>query len=349
MRHNLNFANTRRWHPKNLDELGAITEQNLHYEQLISDMSNFMMSPEGILEGEGVSLRFTETGFLRLCKFLKIPNPFANFITWDLLRDNINRIAGEIIEKEAAFYFYENDKGDSVCVNVSTPNKVPLSHTLFVEGFKGLDLDIERITLEDNFLDLYISNPENGHIDPIEVRKGDKIKSGVRVRNSTSCFSITDARNMYWRLVCSNGMIMPVAGGHQLKLKIKPTQEAIPKIEAFMLSLNAMISELTQFPDFEDMTHTRLLTPDFAKYWKAVKRVTEDPEVTDDFIFAIDTDARKNWISQAKLVSKEEAEPEETRVNIYDVINNITEYAQRLDPIKTAKLEEIAGRIISKN
>lgn len=347
MTHHLNFIPQRVWQPKGVNELISISQEHLEYEAHSSDLSAFQMTQQGTFEGDGLSFRFTEQGFLALCKYLKIPNPFANFITWDLLRDNINRISRNIIDKDATFYFYEDETNQLVCVNVASPKKLAISHVPFLEMLADQYFDIKRIQLDDNTMDIYLANPEDSHIKPIEVKEGDNVLAGLRLRNSTTSYHITEARQMYWRLVCANGLIMPVAEG-QVKCRLKRGNDPIPKVQAFMTELQMMGSEMTANPNFRELTDRRLDSIEFSKYWKQIKRITGDAEYVDDFIFAIDEDTRKSYIAEAKVAKKDdEVEAQITPVNVYQLMNNITDKAKDHSFEVTAKMEEAAGKMIT--
>jgi hypothetical protein len=348
MYNNLNFAPPHEMRPTSLEELRELAETKFAFTSEAVDLSSAQVNDEGIITVLGEDFPMTKPAFRQLCtRRLKIPDPFAKFIPWELLSYNIHDIMPRMGEMNVV-----HREDDNAIIGFAPMNYVPVDHTAMLDKIQSHSAFEETFKMSISDESMAIDFPW-GLFDEkelsIEPIKGDVIKSGMRLMHSPAGFTQTALRYMLWRLVCGNGMVMP-STIDSIKMRLKPGRDIEKGIDTFLqkaekqgphlgsMALPARIIELDN-PMNADT---------FSKYWKGIKKVVDnDADFTDVQVFECTDEDRKDWMSNSKAYSRGRAEKlETTTVNGWAMVNNLTHLAKEFDQRTRHAMENFAGKIL---
>ena len=348
MYNHLNFCDVRQTKTTDYNELVDLAQGDYAYNSSFVDLSGTEITNDGTFIYNGHEQRMTQPAFIKLCRQLRIPDPFAKFIPWDLLKHNIDTLSQA--SPKGAQVFTRTVDGSQEIVNVASDVFVPVPHQVFINHIREQSPEIKRGVISDVNMEIDVTNPtfnEEGGFGPIEVEVGDIIESGLNFNNSTSGHNFTSAKMFLWRLVCTNGMTMPVKSGYA-KLRSKPGRDIMVSVNNFLTQVRRLSLDSA---DLERQLRAlnRPLNPlEFTKYFKGLDKVIRDKEFLDDEVFEISSDDRSLVLSQERAFKKGSlTELEDTRVNGYRMVNNLTNKAKEFEQMTRQKMEAYGGKILA--
>lgn len=322
----------------------AVKNQFTYSNEMV-DLGEIRISEVGTLLWRGHEARLTKPAFVKFCKRLRIPDPFAKFIPWDLLRHNINLLAGVVPD---AVQIFQRDDGS--IVNTATGTFVPCDHITFLEAIKKSSPTIKRATLTDINMEIDIISPifgEGKQFVNIEPKKGDIIETGINFNNSTCGHNFTMALLFLLRLVCTNGMTLPTRLGFA-KMRTKQGRDLKISVDNFISHVENMgINALALRQEFKDLDRS-LISSEFSKCYKGLDKIIRDKEYQDAEIFEIDSSDRQLFMANARSFKKDpETEIIPISVNGFKVLNNITLKAKEFEQVVRRKMEAYAGKMLT--
>lgn len=345
MYNHLTFASVREHRSTDLQELVGLAKEKFHYDSQIVDISSLTITDKGTLLFQGQERIMLRPAFIQLCKRLKIPDPFAKHIPWGLLKHNITTLSMAYDIQVRVF-----TRDDDTIVNVANGSFIPLGHSAFIESMQDKLPNITRGVISDITLELDSVEPifgEKGKYPDIKPRKGDVIKTGLRFKNSMTGFNFTSAALLLWRLICLNGMTLPVKLGFA-KMRTKPDRELSVSLNHFLSQVDNLGLQANSVEKALKGLNRPLNSLEFARYWKGLDKIVRDRDYLDTEIFVVDTEERQEFLSDGRMAKKfPDRTPMDTGVNGYELVNNVTDRAKTFDQTIRLRLEEFAGKIVS--
>lgn len=347
---NLHFASVNTLSSTDNKELMDGIQTKFQYNSDTVDFSQLNITDDGTLfwkgsNGNNNEGQLTLAAFKALCRRLHIPDPFAKQINWDLLKHNITELSA-MSDKQIQIF---TRKDDGAVVNVAHDMFIPLKHELFLNHIQKNSPNIKRALLSDNLLELDITQPRFGDMDyrDLEIEKGDIIESGVTLNNSTTGHLLTNAKLFLLRLVCTNGMTMPSKEGH-VKLRNKFGRNIESGLDNFLLKLSEMTVDTNRLEQQLKDLKRPLNVLEYSKYYKGIQGIIKDEDYVDTSIFKIDRDQRLIYLAQDRAYKKGVlTKLENTNLNGYSVLNNLTDKAKGFDQDTRLKLEAYSGQMIT--
>ncbi len=343
----LQFADVNKHSTTNYDELIDYSKGEFTYAREYVDFSHFGVTDEGILTYDGKEKQMIKHAFVRLCRQLKIPDPFAKHIPWELLKYNIHELCSNSEEQAQVFI----RQSDGVIVNVARDDFVPVEHEVFINSIREHSPQVKRGSISDINMQIDITNPifneEAGFDKPLEIAKGDAIEAGLSFLNSTTGHNFAQAKIFLWRLVCTNGMTMPTKIGFA-KLRSRVGRKIDVSVARFLTHVRDMVVDTKEIEQGLRSLNRPLNVMEFSKYWKGLSKVVRDDELLDDDIFQVKEEDRKLFMAQERALKKgslEKADP--TKVNGYRMVNNLTDKAKEFEQSIQNKLEAFGGKIVA--
>ena len=346
MYNHLEFKDVNSHNSTNYDELIQLANDNYSYNNNCLDLSLLNITDSGTLLTGTNELQMTQPAFVSLCRRLHIPDPFAKYIPWDLLKHNIESLATSSDQQVQLF----TRPSDGVVVNVASDNFVPVNHQVFINNIREHSPNVKRGVISDINMQIDVTNPSfNEDIDfgEMEIEKGDIIESGLNFNNSTAGHNYTNAKIFLWRLVCTNGMTMPTRVGF-VKLRSKVGRKIDVAVTRFLKNVQQLSVDATNTERQFKSLNRPFNVVEFSKYWKGVEKIVRDPEAVDDDIFKVDTEERRIYMAQDRAYKKgtlDKIEP--TKVNGYKMVNNLTDRAKEFEQTIQAKMEAFGGKIVA--
>lgn len=347
---NLHFASVNTLGSTDYKELMDGIKTNFQYNSDTIDFSQLNITDDGTLFWKGSNGnknegQLTLAAFKALCRRLHIPDPFAKQINWDLLKHNITELSA-MSDKQIQVF---TRKTDGAVVNVAHDMFIPLKHELFLNHIEKNSPNIKRALLSDNLLELDITQPRFGDMDyrDLEIEQGDIIESGITLNNSTTGHLLTNAKLFLLRLVCTNGMTMPSSEGF-VKLRNKFGRNIESGLDNFLLKLSEMTVDTNKLEaQLKDLKRP-LNVLEYAKYYKGIQGIIKDEDYVDTSIFKMDRDQRLIYMAQDRAYKKGVlTKLENTNLNGYSVLNNLTDRAKSFDQDTRLKLEAYSGQMIT--
>lgn len=346
---NLQFASVNTLRSNDYKELMDGIKTEFQYNSDTIDFSQVNISDDGTLswrneKGQNKAASMTLPAFKALCRRLHIPDPFAKQINWDLLKHNITELSS-MSDRQIQIF---TRKTDGVVVNIAHDMFIPLNHELFLNHIQKNSPNIKRALLSDNLLELDITQPRFGDMNykDLEIEKGDIIESGITLNNSTTGHVLTNAKLFLLRLVCTNGMTMPSKEGF-VKLRNKFGRNIEAGLDNFLLKLSEMTVDTNRLENQIKSLHRPLNVVEYARYFKGIQGIINDEDYVDTSIFKTDRDQRLIYLAQDRAYKKGVlTKLENTALNGYSVLNNLTHKAKSFDQDTRLKLESYAGSMI---
>lgn len=322
------------------------------------------LTDAGLINYKGENVQITRGGFSSLCKILSIPNAFAHKIPFDLLQENINHLKGDF---ETPIKVVTRPS-DGAIVNVCREKFCPIFSDSFLTYFDFPFLSDGRKTMVSTYgIQLSFAFPFEANVTPTV---GDTISFGREVVLSDGGFSEPTTKLVAYRLVCSNGAVMPVVfGSYTLKRGNLTEKDAVELFYAKVDCLNYQANQFTRA--FDIMWRESVFDEDLVNTVSSVQRIVNNP-VLGDFTGAgedPDPDTLKSYTIDMfgivgyddvrKDVAKRKAfiknhpfaeEPPKKRVDMtyYDLYNNVTALPHRFrtDYRRVQKIEQLGGNLI---
>lgn len=339
----LKFAQPRSVTTVDFEKLATLGRKQFTYESQQVESSILSITDSGQLMVGGQSKQMLQTAFVSLCKQLKIPDPFAKYIPWDLLEHNINQLS-----KSSGKPMQLLIREDGVVANVVWKDFVPIPHEEFLALFKVGMPEITRGIISDTGLQIDVVDPLFGdnRFKDIKVKVGDIVKTGLSFHNSTAGYHFTKAMLFLWKLSCSNGMLMPTKLGFA-KLRAKPGRDISVSLANFLNQVSSMMVDSKLIGQRLRELNRPLISSEFSRSWKGLMKIVRDDGFLEEQIFEVSEEQRKLWLAEDRAHKKDPEIPlTKTTVNGYTMLNSITHRAKKFDQTTRKKLEVYSGKII---
>jgi len=236
-----------------------------------------------------------------------------------------------------------------VIVNIATDSFIPVPHEVLLEALKDGTPQIKRGNISDVGLEWDTVHPtfrEDNPYGDVSPREGDIVESGLTFSNSVIGYSFTTGKLFLWRLICTNGMTLPTRIGYA-KLRIKEGREVSVSLNNFINQIQKMSLDLELIDSSLRDLDRSLIIDEFSRYWKGLRKIVRDDEYLDQEIFQVEQEERQLYLAQDRVAKKDpEMELEETPVNGYDLMNNVTLKAKEFDQSTRRKMEAYGGKIL---
>ena len=282
----LEFAQPRLHEATSFKELSEVSADRFLYQSQMVETKDISISDNGLLIVEGAETPLLQTAFVDLCKRLRIPDPFASNIPWDLLQLNINTLA---IAREKGVQLFLRD--DGVIANVATETFIPIPHDKFLDSLQEGAPEITRGFISDTGLQIDIVSPKYNSKEmfkDLTVKKGDVVRSGLSFMNSTSGYHFTKAMLFLWRLICTNGMVLPTKIG-SAKMRTKPTRDVDISVNNFLHQVaQLMMNSKSVENRLKDMNR-HIDSEEFSRYWKGLSKIHRDDTFLEEEVFEVYT------------------------------------------------------------
>ncbi len=342
----ISFPNERELAFRSKEELASLANAYQYTTNKV-DIRDIVVNDNGTVTWPGhEQVPITEHGFRHFCKLLRIPDPFAKHIPWDLLQHNIRELT-HVTSKEASVHFYEDD-GQPVIANIARGDFTPVPHTTFLEVFADRDLDFVRGIISDHSLSIETTSELEGFGD-IQVQVGDITKTGIKFYNSVTGFIQSRALLFLYRLVCTNGCTLPMRQG-VAKLRMKAGRNLDVVLGKFIRDVEQLLTNQEKIKECFAALQAPLAHEQFVQYWKGLNKIVVDPEYVDEQLMGVSEDIRKLVFAEVKAVKAEDITPDEFSTVLplgYTIYNNVTSEAQTFRQLEREKLESYAGKILA--
>jgi hypothetical protein len=310
-------------------------------------------------------VKFNEDGMKSLFRLLNIPPYIIDNLTKDGLASKVlNDLITEtrIRDKLKNYQFVLNEKTMTVSGLVSK-TYVPYSNHLFLEDIKRvfpdiiLNFKIEKSYIINTSLYLRLLSPEykTGIISGNRGQSDDISKIGLQLSNNMTGRNSIKASYFVFRLVCSNGLILPCtevngvvkhSGKKETFLErisnnITPVIEKVKNIPQKIETLGSIRFDLEKLAYFDGAKYIFDIFPlvyaDQRKREKlrGVEKVKFDKEKIEEYI-------NKYSMELSQRVFKSYFRDNQS---MFDFINIFTEYAKTEQPREKTRIEEKSGNL----
>lgn len=310
----------------------------------VCSLSDIALSPEGTLLVGSTELLMTTKALEGICKILGIPIGFARTIPADLLLENIQRLQTENPAQRIVLLQRRTEEVAGVV-------KDPYSEASYAdvistfsekEGIKYFELGEELLTIALTFDKQFYGRDE-----------GDYLYVGTFIYNSILKETSLHMFSGLWRTGCRNSFLAPYLG----KIRANYQKEDIlTRLASFADNVacydDTTLARIEQ--NFSSLTNKRYFVHEVAGLWKKLSRYIGQSDA--DALLKMGEEGRKQLIDSAnvwtrknrllKLQGKPAEEPSLTDIVPYDVVNDITSYAQRLHGLQKRTLEKFAGALL---
>tara|TARA_R100000458_G_scaffold59951_1_gene73169 strand:- start:2776 stop:3846 length:1071 start_codon:yes stop_codon:yes gene_type:complete len=349
---NLNFTSNSEARVQSWDELKDIVDERYSYNVQDVKLGDLSINDKGQICRGDDNFSITEDGFKHFCtRILRIPDPFANMIPFDLLQHNVKEICKDRASDDVILHF--NEKHGNL-VNVSKGDFMPIPHIDLIGEMEKITPGMTQAIIDESGLNIDTTDPVlEGFTTEIEPAVGDISKVGFTYNMSQTGFHSTSARLFLYRLVCANGMVAPRSWGNA-RLRTKLTRPLTTSVNSFFHQIGSLGERA------EDMAHclktlmeSNFNTANAFKTWSKLDKLTDSGSA--DVFFELPTDQRVQYFDEEKLRKREMKnnplapvqQPKEVPVNMYKVYNNITHGAKKFDRQTRRQLEAFAGEFMT--
>ena len=320
--------------------------------------SSIRIEEDGQITVDGETRQCTESGMRYLCKALRIPDPFAKRIPFDLLRFTLHRLLADV---EAVKVFSSNSNNH--WVNLTGPRAwgvpiIPLIEQI-EEDLESLDMISGEISENGVILD-FRSDQIPEVEDHLEV--GSITQFGRRFSGSEAGFGYPMSSFIAHRLVCSNGMVAPRSFG-QVKCRNRGNSEA--QIASFVRRCRAGAIQIGRFAaTYAAIAADSTIMPtnkQLHRILNGTRKVIGDADLADEIV-GIDNELRSELRSAVKRerrfnlsdeIDEEVDAPSVTEVPRvvntpwFTLINRVTRSANDVSGRPKSRLQELGGKALA--
>jgi hypothetical protein len=338
----------------------------------IESTRNLTMSPNAEFLYRGDPTQMTRLGFEHYCKKLSIPNVFANKIPTDLLIRNVNRLS-EAFESPMKIV---RRRSDGAVINIVG------------EGYNKIDTRDVIGRIKDGML--FDADDKNSSAvvstygnrisfglpmgNSLEPKVGDVIKIGKEITNSEAGFGDLAAKFQLYRLVCSNGAIMPMSWG-VARRNLNPKLKYETLVEGFLRDFDSMAPDMNRLSRvLSAMDDTMLSDEDLVGFVTSITKVItntsfgafKDNTLDEPVVKTIALDylnighdqfkdmrnaiaSRKKFIRENPLEEKPTPSPVPD-LSYYDFFNRVCAMPHhfRSDYNRVGRVEAIGGKVLNR-
>jgi hypothetical protein len=320
---------------KTLLESHNLLEAEFKTRYLHTSLEQIEIRDDGTAMVESQDLPYSP-GFLdALRSLIKMPEPFALEIDFDLFRYNFDQLkrqhcAGVIV-------CISRDIAVNVCKGTYFP-----AHTGDVLKHlpeKFAHMDFHEGLLSDRGAELSWYHPDF----QINPRPGDSILVGFRISNSETGFRGLKASVFTLRCVCRNGTLV-VDEANVVRWTYDRRVTYASNIQKFCTELKDLEADLAVLTtQYSRMVDRPIQDREVVNLWRRIRRAV-GPEQA-DAILGLTADARRKLTIQVRSYAHSQ-ETQPTDLVAYDVHNRITQSAQGYPMLQRRRLEEIGGDML---
>ena len=329
-----------------------MNEALLKAEQLHVTTSPFYLrdlkvKDDGMITYGNNDCKITKYGFERFySRVLGIPMSYGRKIPRDLLFHTINRL--------------QKDKGGTEVVVCSRENgevaaivKAPYDECFYEDVLGSISerQDIKYITISEERMIVCLMFEE---LTIAGVGDTDHLNVGTFLFNSIVKDTSLSMFSGLYRTSCTNSFIMPYLGRIRASYMVKDHSLRLLRFVENMRCYDASILALLGQNFGSTFTIRKFFDNDIKKYWQSLNKTVGSADA--DRLMKLDEESRKNLIQtvqlrehknkRAKLLGEAVDENIPTDLLAYDVLNDITTYAQTIGHIERIALEKLGGEII---
>jgi len=310
------------------DAITAVAQVEAKYKDYNGSPSEHInYSKDGVVAVGGTEMPMTTVAYHQMLHRLGIPASFAERIDERLLTTNIRRQMKSLSEKEWVVKTGEQD-GTRYVRGIVTDRYKPLMDSEVLRKAKqhveadNIHVDSWDITSSENALRL------TGKL-PLEIAPtsnvGDITKIGIAALNGTTGMTKLGINMFLYRLVCSNGMVVP----HQLA-GIRKTHIGKDFNQTMEEGFRAAFGSAAEVEQRWSDAYGKILKDVKASQLRKVQEMVESE---------IGRKATNGLFDEEKHPRSSDT--------VYSLLNRITEYAHQVDdPISRGRVEEAAGQLL---
>jgi hypothetical protein len=311
----------------------------------------------------GCWVKFNDEGMKSFYRLINIPSYFLEKLSENGLVSSIlnNYLTGPNIRALLRNYQFVLDKKNMTVSGLVSKTYVPYSNNKFLEDITQIfpelifKFEIEESYMVNTNLYLRLLSPdyEGGLMDGYGGQTKDISKIGIQLSNGMTGRSSIKASFFVYRLVCSNGLILPCtevngtvkhSGKKDTFLKriannITPVIEKIRDVPKQIQTLGAISFDLEKLAELDGTKYVFDIIP--LGYWDQRKRGNLRGEEKARF----DIDKIEGYIDTYALEHSKKVFIWRENQSMYDFINIFTEYAQTQKPRERTKIEEKSGEL----
>jgi len=311
--------------PKDLEELLRLLETEYTFEKVPAGLRQVTFDKEGYI-GNGTQYKLTEWSFERLLHLLRIPVKFAVRVCPDDLTETIvNRL--KQVEDIPVHLLVR----DNTLVSIVPQDYNPPEPKYVVELLNPSQCALIRVS--DKGLKL-ASITELG----VEPKEGDPTRIGhYLVASETG--GRTKVSLMLYRVICGNGAVVGDEFGSVAWRSRRNGDE-------FRLGLQVLVSRAEELKScLSSLARKRFTDLEFRSVFRSLRNI-----VGRETALLLVKDAEESTVSQimaqARLKQRRHEEPEPTDISVYELYNEITQFARDLTGEPHRELMRLAGRLI---
>lgn len=289
--------------------------------------------------------KITKLGFEYFCKFLGIPQPFAQLIPVELLITNINKLIQTY--RDVKVFLLERPDGCLTAIAKPKCKNIQYSDLVasFVESekFKYVDMNEELFTLCNTF------NKHTFSELPDESGVFSQLILSTYVYASAGAFSRLRMYSGLYRTECDNSLVAPFFGKAYANYQLDPDMilvEFTKLIQCYDSDVYHTLME--RIPQLQK----RLMHDyEFLKLWLTIYRILGSSVA--DSILEVSEEERQieiktvqerlSYNKRAVLVGNGLIPSVVTVRNAYTVLNRITSYGKELSGLSKYKIERLGG------
>ena len=350
------------FHPEPVTQIKTLAELRDHvnvfsgFEEREVVGRDVQIMEDGRVTVQGETRLVTQSGMKYLCKALRIPDPFANRIPFDLLRHTAHRLLTDV---DSVKVFASNHNNH--WVNMTSPRSwgvqiIPLIEQI-EENLDSLDMISGEISEAGVILD-FRSDQVAEITDKLDV--GSITQFGRRFSGSECGFGYPLSSFVAYRLVCTNGMVAPRGFG-QVKCRNRGNQEA--QIASFVRRCRAGSQQINRFAqayaavaaDDSIMPSNRQLH----RIWNGTRKILGDADLADEVI-GIDNEERSELraaVKKERRIHMDDETDEDidspteiplvVKMPWFRLINKVTASANDVSGRPKTKLQELGGKALA--
>lgn len=352
---------------KNMEDLQIfVDEEEDNYIQVpIEDFfyNNAKFSNDRFYGYKGHWVMFNDDGMDAFCRQANIPFNFLNKLDESGLVSNVlnNYFSLNEVKEKLNNYKFVIDEQKHTVMGLVTDTYVTYSNRTFLDDITQvlpeimLNYDIEESYIINTNLYLRLISPtiEVGILNDGEKEISDKSKIGIQFSNGMTGRSSIKASYFVYRLVCSNGLVLPcshVSGvvKHTGKMEtfldrisknITPVIERLHEVPELIKNLGAIPFDVDSLIELGGANYVFGVIP--LQYWDQKKRNQLKGEDRVKF----DKDKIKEYIKKYSLELSREVFHWRNSQSMFDFINIFTEYAQKQNYRERIRIEEKSGEL----
>jgi hypothetical protein len=316
---------------------------------------------------KGYWLKFNEDGMDDLCDRAQIPFNFLEKLSEDGLVSKIlnNYLTNNNVRGNLGNYYLVVDEKNMTITGLVTKAYVPYTNQTFMHDIKQLYPELHKqYEIEESYIintNLYLrllsKNIKAGIINGKGGTSEDISRIGLQLSNGMTGRSSLKVSYFVYRLLCSNGLIMPCAEGtgvvkHSGKIEtfyerisknITPVIDKVRSVPKQIETLGMINFDLEKFVELDGAKYVYDIIP--LSYWENIDRNKRRGNEKRNY----DIDKINQYIEKYSLKHSSNVFLSYYRDNqsMFDFVNIFTEYAQTKKPRERVKMEEMTGKLAS--